>query len=432
MLDIDLIYDELPTGEALERTKFIRRTAVRGIIYDGQKLLMVQTRLGDYKFPGGGVQEHETHREALLREIAEETGYTDVTVCCCLGTVFEQNIDWFEGDDYFQMRSYYYICKLESDRRAQRDLEGYERQMEYRGVKVSAEEAYEANARIREEAWEKSRAAGSRYLPRELDGLDRETEVLERLCGFLPGMIIAQIYGCGQMMKAADPGDFVVDEKEGKANFVTSYDRKIQAEIQMRFREVFPDAVFVGEEEESHARLRAGDAFIVDPIDGTTNFMKDYHASCISVGLVRDGQRFAGVVYNPYLEEVFYAQKGLGAYCNGKRIRVSEEPLEHALVIFGTAPYYPEYGRQTFELAWKYFEKALDLRRSGSAALDLCNVAAGRAELYFEYVLSPWDFAAGSLIVEEAGGRVTTLDGGPLPLKEKCSVLASNGRVEIL
>ena len=126
MLNINLIYDELPEGKRQEEITFIRRTAVRGIIYDRDRLLMVQTRLGDYKFPGGGVQENETHEEALKREIAEETGYTDVTICCCFGTVFEQNIDWFEGDDYFQMRSYYYICRLNSDSRQEGKLEGYE------------------------------------------------------------------------------------------------------------------------------------------------------------------------------------------------------------------------------------------------------------------------------------------------------------------
>lgn len=432
MLNINLIYDELPEGKRQEEITFIRRTAVRGIIYDRDRLLMVQTRLGDYKFPGGGVQENETHEEALKREIAEETGYTDVTICCCFGTVFEQNIDWFEGDDYFQMRSYYYICRLNSDSRQEGKLEGYEQDMEYRGVKTTATEAFAVNRRIRREAWEKSREAGSRYLPRELDGLDRETEVLKQLKDLYVGKMIAQIYGCGQMIRHADRSRMVVDEKEGKANFVTDYDRRVQEEAERCLGEVFPEAVFVGEEEDVHASIEKGQAFIIDPIDGTTNFMKDYHASCISVGMTADGQRVAGVVYNPYLEEFYYAQKGRGAYCNGKAIHVSDEPLERGIVIFGTAPYYQEYADQTFALARKYFDKALDLRRSGSAAIDLCNVAAGRAELYFECVLSLWDFAAGSLIVEEAGGKVTTLEGGPLTLEKKCSVLATNGIAEAL
>lgn len=439
MLNIDLIYDALPEKETSAGTKFIKRTAVRGVIYDKDRLLMVKTRLGDYRFPGGGVRKNETHKQALLREIAEETGYVDVTVCSCIGTVFEQNIDWFEGDDYFQMRSYYYVCRLNSDKKVQEtapdesggqiflyEQEKYEQQMQYRGVKVRADEAYETNALIRTKAWERSRAAGSRYLPKELDGLDRETEALSVIRKLWIGKIIAQVYGCGQEMKKADRNAFSVDKKAGKANFVTSYDKKIQAELKMRLQEAIPEAAFVGEEEEKHTFEERGYTFIVDPIDGTTNFMKDYHASSISVALAKDGERIAGVVYNPYLDEMFYAQKGMGAYCNGEAIHVSEEPLENGLVIFGTAPYYEEYARLSFELAYECFSRALDVRRSGSAALDLCNVAAGRAELYFECVLCPWDYAAGSLIVEEAGGYVGTMNGEALSLEKKCSVAASN------
>lgn len=96
-------------------------------------------------------------------------------------------------------------------------------------------------------------------------------------------------------------------------------------------------------------------------------------------------------------------------------------------MLFGTAPYYEELNRKSFEMAYHYFKKALDVRRSGSAALDLCSVAAGRAELFFELRLCPWDFAAGALIVEEAGGKVTTAEGGRLTLNRPCSLLATNG-----
>lgn len=428
MLNIRLIYDELPKGEKLKKTRFIRRTAVRGVIYDKDRLLMVKTKLGDYRFPGGGVQENETHEQALLREIAEETGYVDVTVCSCIGTVFEQNIDWFEGDDYFQMRSYYYVCRLNSDKKEESlHLQGYEEEMRYEGVKVSAEEAYKTNAKIREDAWKISRAAGSRYLPRELDGLDRETETLAVIRKLWVGKIIAQVYGCGQEIRRVDRSHVMVDTKDGKANFVTSYDKKIQEQLRKRLLEAVPEAVFMGEEGDDHALEDQGYCFIVDPIDGTTNFMKDYHASCISVGLTLDGERIAGVVYNPYLEEMYYAQKGMGAYCNGRAVHVSKEPLSNGLVIFGTATYYEQYARLSFDLAYECFQRALDVRRSGSAALDLCAVAAGRAELFFECLLCPWDYAAGSLIVEEAGGTVLTLEGVPLSLKKQCSMLATNG-----
>ena len=137
-----------------------------------------------------------------------------------------------------------------------------------------------------------------------------------------------------------------------------------------------------------------------------------------------------------YDQQVDYVQKNLFTLWRPELNACIDIPmsgeLEWGIVIFGTAPYYQEYADRTFALARKYFDRALDLRRSGSAAIDLCNVAAGRAEIYFECVLSPWDFAAGSLIVEEAGGKVGTLEGGPLILEKKCSVLATNGVAEAI
>jgi len=238
--------------------------------------------------------------------------------------------------------------------------------------------------------------------------------------------IIIAVRKCGAIILNADRAKSGIDEKEGHANFVTAYDKKVQSELRKRLLEILPEAVFVGEEEDVHASVKDGYAFIVDPIDGTTNFIKDYHASAISVGLIKDAQRYMGVVYNPYLDEVFTAVKGKGACLNGKPIQVSKQPLENGIVIFGTAPYYEGLAKASFEMAYDYFCKALDVRRSGSAALDLCNIAAGRAELFFELRLCPWDYAAGSLIVEEAGGVVTTIDGGALPLNEGCGVLAAN------
>lgn len=235
------------------------------------------------------------------------------------------------------------------------------------------------------------------------------------------------VRACGEIILHADRSKGCIDEKAGHANFVTSYDKKVQQELQKRLLEILPEAVFVGEEEDIHASIAKGYAFIVDPIDGTTNFIKDYHMSAVSVGLALDGERYMGVVYNPYLDELFTAVKGQGAYLNGAPIHVSSEPLENGIVLFGTAPYYEELNKQSFEMAYDYFRKSLDVRRSGSAALDLCSVAAGRAELFFELRLCPWDFAAGALIVEEAGGKATTVEGGQLTLHQPCSMLATNG-----
>lgn len=133
-----------------------------------------------------------------------------------------------------------------------------------------------------------------------------------------------------------------------------------------------------------------------------------------------------GAVYDPYHDELFTAARGEGAFLNGAPIRVSGCDMPHALVYIGSSPYYPECLPQTFYLARRLTETCSDIRRSGSAALELCDVACGRVEAYFEYRLCPWDYAAGSLIVTEAGGRVSALDGGALQFDRKCSIAAAN------
>lgn len=242
--------------------------------------------------------------------------------------------------------------------------------------------------------------------------------------------LLEQIIGvareCGEIILNADRSEIGIRDKEGKANFVTEYDCMVQRVAKEKLANILPEAEFLGEEEDSKVDETKEYIFVVDPIDGTTNFIKDYHTSCISIGLIRNGKRYLGVVYNPYLDEMFYGLKGEGAYLNGKPIHVSDEDLSNGIVLFGTSPYNTELAKASFDLAYEYFSKALDIRRSGSAAIDLCSVAAGRAELYFEMILSPWDFAAGALILEEAGGIVTTLDGKEVPCLSKSPVLARN------
>ncbi len=231
---------------------------------------------------------------------------------------------------------------------------------------------------------------------------------------------------CGNTLLTADRSHMGIDTKEGAANFVTEYDTRVQKQLFEALGKILPQARFVGEEGEKAEVDLNGWCFIVDPIDGTTNFIKDYHMSCISVGLLLDGKPEIAVVCNPYLDELYWARRGMGAYCNGERIRVSDQPLEKGLVLFGTAPYSRELGEASFRMAWEYYCKALDVRRSGSAVLDLCAVAAGRAELFFELRLQPWDYAAGALLVEEAGGKITTVEGTPITFHKPCSILAGN------
>ena len=234
------------------------------------------------------------------------------------------------------------------------------------------------------------------------------------------------VRSCGAFIKDIDRASLSVDAKSGPADLVTQYDRQVQERLRTGLLEIMPDAHFVGEEGSAQPFAPTGKFFIVDPIDGTTNFVKDYRFSGVSVALVVDNVAELGVIYNPYADEMFFAERGQGAFCNGRRLHVSKDPVENGIVVFGTAPYREELAERTFKLAYAYFKKALDVRRSGSAALDLCTVAAGRAELFFELFLSPWDFAAGALIVTEAGGLVTDCDGRPLAYDHPCSVLARN------
>lgn len=243
--------------------------------------------------------------------------------------------------------------------------------------------------------------------------------------------LIEVVKKSSEIILQADCMDNAVSEKEGHANFVTKYDKAVQETLRVQFKEILPQAKFMGEEDEESVDISSGYAFVVDPIDGTTNFMKGCQRSAISVGILKDGERLVGIVYNPYQKELFYAKRGEGAFLNGKQIYVSKEPLKNGLVLFGTAPYYEELREKTFRLVYNFFTKSLDVRRSGSAALDLCDVACGRAELFFELRLSPWDYAAGSLIVEEAGGYVCGAEGNSVQMQIPQPVIACGAGVSV-
>ncbi len=232
---------------------------------------------------------------------------------------------------------------------------------------------------------------------------------------------------CGQIILTADRGHTLIDEKEGRGNFVTSYDRKVQAVLKEGLHEIFPEAAFVGEEDAIRDYHAAEYSFVVDPIDGTTNFIRDMHHSAVSVALMRDGQSVAGAVFDPYTDEMYTAIRGKGACLNGAAIHVSPWPLEEGIILVGTAPYNASLHTKSMDLASRLLDIGLDIRRRGSAALDLCTIAAGRAEVFFEYSLAPWDHAAGGLIVTEAGGFVTRIGGGEPLYDGNCSILAVNG-----
>ena len=217
-------------------------------------------------------------------------------------------------------------------------------------------------------------------------------------------------------------------EKSGDANYVTVFDVKVQNYLMNEIQAIFPDAVFMAEEKDNDPEvLQAECCFVIDPIDGTTNFIRNYKQSSISLAMISKGEVVCGIVYNPYLDELFSASANNGAFLNGKQIHVSSRALSEAVIGYGTSPYYKEeLSQSTFDNAYAVFMKCADLRRTGSAAIDLANVAAGRIEGFFEMRLSPWDIAAGYLLIKEAGGVMTDLEGEKIEFSSPSSVVAGS------
>lgn len=231
-----------------------------------------------------------------------------------------------------------------------------------------------------------------------------------------------------KIMLEADAHRLNVKQKAGTANFVTEYDVRVQRCLEAAFTELLPGCSFLAEEEgEGENPIGSGYTFVIDPIDGTTNFMLGRRASAISVGLFKDGAPLCAAVYDPYADRYFSAAAGKGAYCNHKPIHVSTREPAVAIISLGTAPYYSEtMARPVAEITYGLLTTFGDIRRVGSAAMDLCEVACGELDGFVEPILSPWDFAAGMLIVAEAGGIVTDFKGCALTGDKPGSVLAAS------
>ncbi|MCD8300351.1 MAG: inositol monophosphatase [Clostridiales bacterium] len=218
--------------------------------------------------------------------------------------------------------------------------------------------------------------------------------------------------------------------EKGIADYVTEVDINVQTFLREELKKMYPEVRFIGEEGTDREIEYDRPAWILDPVDGTTNLIHDYRHSCVSLGYYSGSEIEAGIIYDPFFEEMFAAVRGKGAYLNGEKIRVSSNSaLCDCLVAFGTSPYKKELAGENFRAAKAVFERASDVRRSGSAALDLAYVACGRTDGYFERDLKPWDFAAGSLIVKEAGGCVSDFSENELSVLENQDILASNGKV---
>lgn len=205
-------------------------------------------------------------------------------------------------------------------------------------------------------------------------------------------------------------------EEKGRQNFVTEVDKEAEQILVSGLTEVLPEAGFIAEEGTSS---RKGEQYhwVIDPLDGTTNFIHGVFPFAISVGLARSTEVVAGVVYEFGLDEYFYAWKGGGAWCNGSPLRVSAVPVVAQALIATGFPYTNFKYLEQFMGSMDFFMKnSHGLRRLGSAATDLAYVACGRYDGFYEYGLNPWDVAAGILLVREAGGAVSDFSGHPDPL----------------
>ena len=220
----------------------------------------------------------------------------------------------------------------------------------------------------------------------------------------------------------------ISESKSSGRDIVTQYDRKVQELLVERFSSAVEGARFFCEENDEQDELNAEHVFIIDPIDGTMNFVRQFNHRCISVAYMSRGQLRAAAVYNPYVDEMFSAVLGQGAKLNGRPIHAAESDLSGSVVCCGTSPYFPQLADRGFALMKEVFLNSLDLRRQGSAALDLCSAASGRAGLYFELNTSLWDYAAGLLIVQEAGGICLTCDGEAMPLDGSKSSVAAGSK----
>ena len=213
---------------------------------------------------------------------------------------------------------------------------------------------------------------------------------------------------------------------KGPRNFVTAADHRAEAILREELAKARPDYGFLGEEGGAHPGTDKTHRWIVDPLDGTTNFLHGIPHFAIAIALERSGAIVAGLIYNPANDEMFVAERGKGAFLNDRRIRVAaRQRLADAVVGCGL----PHYGRGDLALARSEIAAAqrafAGLRRYGAATLDLAWVAAGRLDAFWERDLSPWDLAAGSLVVREAGGFISDLDGGDAILS-KGNVVAGN------
>ena len=223
-------------------------------------------------------------------------------------------------------------------------------------------------------------------------------------------------------------GDFKITNKEGINNPVTEADHASEKAIFEVIKNDFPDH-FILSEEAGEIKMDSEYKWIIDPIDGTINFANGIPICCISIGVEHKGKIIMGAVYNPLMNEFYFAEKGLGATLNNKKISVSNKTeVVNSCLVTGFPYTYLDTPNGPLQVFEKLIRKGVPVRRLGSAAIDLCWVAAGRFDGFYEHKLQAWDSAAGFLMVEEAGGKVTDYEGNYYDVYQP-HILATNGKI---
>ena len=232
----------------------------------------------------------------------------------------------------------------------------------------------------------------------------------------------------GQLMKERFNSGFRIDNKDGVNDLVTEVDHAAEKLIMDIIRTEFPDH-FILSEEVGEIKMDSAYKWIIDPIDGTVNYANGIPICCVSIGVEHEGKMILGAVFNPFIDEFFFAEKGAGAFMNEKRIRVSEkDSVLHSCLVTGFPYTYLDSQNGPLEVFSRLIRKGVAVRRLGSAAIDLCWVAAGRFDGFYEHKLNAWDSAAGFLLVEEAGGKVTDFEGNPYSPYQP-HIVATNGKI---
>ncbi len=240
---------------------------------------------------------------------------------------------------------------------------------------------------------------------------------------------VAAAREAGRILTGYARSGFGVRHKQKVIDLVTDADLRSEQAIVERLAKAFPTHRILAEEKGLHTKQESPYTWIIDPLDGTTNFAHGFPAYCVSIGLEHQGATILGVVFDPTRDELFLARAGGGAFLNGAPLHVSPTPsIDAALLVTGFAYDIRESARNNLGHFARFALRAQGVRRTGAAAIDLCYVAAGRFDGFWEMKLRPWDTAAGALLVQEAGGRVTDFKGGDFS-NYRDEIVASNGLI---